>query len=194
MEIGAGDCELALAMARIVRSTFALDVSAEIAKLNARTPQSFNLVLFDGCDIPLPDASVDVAYSNQLMEHMHPDDVLEQLASIYRALVDGGLYICRTPNRLTGPHDISKYFDDRASGLHLKEYTNTELKALLIRAGFSRVATFGAVKGFRLGWPLPALQGLESFLLALPQSTSRKVARSRCVRGVLDHTYVVSTK
>jgi predicted SAM-dependent methyltransferase len=50
------------------------------------------------------------------MEHLHPDDAFEQLKQIYTALTPGGLYICTTPNRLTGPHDVSKYFDETAAG------------------------------------------------------------------------------
>ena len=36
-------------------------------------------------------------------------------------------FICLTPHRSTGPHDMSKYFGDVATGFHLKEYTNKEL-------------------------------------------------------------------
>ena len=71
------------------------------------------------------------------MEHLHPDDAVDQLKNIYNALVNGGKYICITPNRLTGPHDISKYFDNVATGFHLKEYTVTELSGLFREVGFS---------------------------------------------------------
>jgi predicted SAM-dependent methyltransferase len=37
--------------------------------------------------------SVDLAYSNQLMEHLHPDDASEQLANVYRALKPGGVTV-----------------------------------------------------------------------------------------------------
>ena len=61
------------------------------------------------------------------MEHLHPDDALEQLQNIYSALVPGGIYLCITPNRLSGPQDVSRDFDMVATGFHLKEYTISEL-------------------------------------------------------------------
>ena len=38
------------------------------------------------------------------------------LANLYRALKPGAVYVCITPNRLSGPHDISLYFDSVATG------------------------------------------------------------------------------
>src|SRR5690606_33686531 len=70
MEIGPGDCALSLAVAPQVRQVYALDVSQEITK-DLLTPDNFELILSDGSTVPLPPASVNVAYSNQLMEHLH---------------------------------------------------------------------------------------------------------------------------
>jgi hypothetical protein len=81
------------------------------------------------------------------MEHLHPDDALEQLDNIYASLAPSGVYLCRTPNRLNGPHDISKYFDPVATGFHLREYTVSELRQLFMQAGFSRTRLVIAAKG-----------------------------------------------
>ena len=80
------------------------------------------------------------------MEHLHPDDANDQLTNIVNALAPGGRYICITPNRLTGPHDVSKHFDSEATGFHLKEYTNLELKKLFLSVGFSRVEVYISLK------------------------------------------------
>lgn len=136
LEIGAGDCALSLAIAKDVRKVYALDVSSEITRTQS-VPPNFELVLSDGTSIPVPRGSIDVAYSNQLMEHLHPDDALQQLTNIYHALAPAGVYICLTPSRLTGPHDISGYFEKVATGLHLKEYTLSELTQMLRQVGFS---------------------------------------------------------
>lgn len=125
LEIGAGDCTFASAVAEHVRKVYAIDVSAELVK-NAVMPSNGEIVLTDGRNIPVPRNSVHVAFSNQVMEHLHPDDAFEQLQNICEALVTGGTYICVTPNRLNGPHDVSKFFDYEARGFHLKEYTTTE--------------------------------------------------------------------
>jgi SAM-dependent methyltransferase len=137
LEVGAGDCHVTLAVAPLVAKSIAVEVSHTIAA-NADTPANFELMISDGVSIPVPPGSVDVVYSQQLMEHLHPDDALEQLRSIFAALRPGGVYLCATPNALTGPHDISRHFDDRPTGFHMKEYRIGELVRLLRGAGFSR--------------------------------------------------------
>lgn len=176
LEIGAGDCGLSFAAARFVKKVYAVEVSEEISK-SLTGPQNFELILFDGCNIPLPANSVNVAYSNQLMEHLHPDDALEQLENIYRILTSHGTYICVTPNRLSGPHDISKYFDVAATGFHLKEYTNTELSNLFKQAGFSEVRAYVGATGIYFRSPLFLLKFLESLLDRLPHWLSKGIAR-----------------
>jgi len=193
LEVGAGDCSLSFAVARIVKKCYALDVSSEISKSSAY-PQNFELILFDGCNVPLPSESVDIAYSNQVMEHLHPDDAREQLERICRVLIRDGRYICVTPNRLTGPHDISKYFTEEASGFHLKEYTNMELDDLFRGVGFSKVEAHWALRGFSVRCPLHGLRLLEHTLQLLPHHVRKAVAHWIPVRVLLDHCYLVAEK
>ncbi|PPT10426.1 hypothetical protein CKA32_001642 [Geitlerinema sp. FC II] len=138
LELGPGDCSLSLEVAKQATQVYAVDVSKEITK-NLQFPHNFEFIISDGRSVPVPENSVDVAYSHQLMEHLHPEDALDQLKNIYRALAPDGIYICITPNRLSGPHDISKYFDKVATGFHLKEYTLTELRSIFLQAGFRDV-------------------------------------------------------
>jgi len=175
LEIGAGDCTTSLAVAEFVKKVYALEVSEEITK-SLISPQNFELILFNGCSIPLPAASISIAYSHQVMEHLHPDDALEQLANIHNILMSQGIYICVTPNRLSGPHDISKYFDLVATGFHLKEYTNTELSNLFKQVGFSKVRTYVGAIGIYIRFPLFLLKLLEDLLDRLPRRLSRVMA------------------
>ena len=138
MEIGAGDCELALSVAQRVRHVYAIDVSETITS-GIVAPSNFDLVLTDGVTMPVPDGSIDLAFSDQLMEHLHPDDALQQLANIHRALRPGGRYVCLTPSRHTGPHDVSRSFDRVATGFHLEEYDYRRLIQLLRQVGFTRM-------------------------------------------------------
>jgi len=194
MELGPGDCSLALAIAACVRNVIAIDVSNEITK-NRSTPPNYRLIISDGCSIPVPAGSVDVAYSNQLMEHLHPDDAMEQLQNVVSALKVGGVYICTTPNRLSGPHDISKYFDRIATGLHLKEYTIGELDDLFRKAGFHSVTVVGAAKGryFAIPFMLP-LKMLERIFEAMPHFVSQPLANLPPFRFVFQNTYIVARK
>lgn len=184
LEVGPGDCALSFAVASVVQQVYAVDVSAAITA-GAVAPPNFRLILSDGVSIPVPPGSVDVAYSNQLMEHLHPDDAVAQLDGIARALRSGGLYLCVTPNRVSGPHDISKYFDVVATGFHLKEYTFVELRALLRAAGFAAVTPYVGAGGVHLLYPGFLVRACEVFLGALPAPLRRRFAPSLPSRLVL---------
>jgi len=184
LEIGPGDCALAREIAAEVKKVYAVDVSEEIAG-GSSLPANFELALSDGCTIPVPDASINVAYSDQLMEHLHPDDALEQLRNIHKALAPGGVYICLTPNRLSGPHDISRYFDESATGFHLKEYTATELMSIFRTTGFSEVKMLGGAKGIYLPLPSFLFKLMEEMLVGLPSRLSKSISRSLPLRLIL---------
>jgi SAM-dependent methyltransferase len=184
LEIGPGDCALAREVAAEVKQVYAVDVSKEIAG-GSSLPANFSLALSDGCTIPVPVGSVNVAYSDQLMEHLHPDDALEQLRNIYQALAPGGVYICLTPNRLSGPHDISRYFDERATGFHLQEYTATELMNIFRTTGFSKVKMLAGAKGIYLPLPSFLCKLMEGALVRLPLRLSKSISRSLPLRLIL---------
>lgn len=178
LEIGPGDCALSLAVAQQVKKVYAVDVSAGLVR-DSVYPANFELRLSDGINIPVPANSVHVAYSNQMMEHLHPEDALEQLQQIYEALMPGGIYLCITPNPLSGPWDISRHFDQVATGFHLKEYKIAELAAIFRSAGFARVDTFLSYLGYRLSPRVPLLPfvWLESVLACAPQRVRRHGAQ-----------------
>jgi SAM-dependent methyltransferase len=182
LEIGAGDCSLSIALAAQVKQLYAIDVSAEITSQLA-LPANFQLRISDGTSIPVPAGSVDVAFSNQLMEHLHPDDALEQLRQIFAALAPGGRYLCVTPNRLNGPHDVSRGFDATATGLHLHEYTVRELVGIMKEAGFRRVQTYFRPRHIcTAAGPVIAV---EAALGCLPPTLRRTVASTGPLRKIL---------
>lgn len=185
LEIGAGDCALSFGIADRVKKVYALDVSNEITRTQS-VPANFELVLSDGTSIPVPPASIDVAYSNQLMEHLHPDDALQQLTNIYEALSPGGVYICLTPSRLTGPHDISGYFEKVATGLHLKEYTLQELVDIFHQVGFSSIRQCFRKGNTYVRVPSAVARGLERSYERLPAKLRSRTARNGIVRGFLE--------
>lgn len=184
LEVGPGDCALSFEAAKHVKTVYAIDVSEEITR-SSSCPQNFKLILSDGTSIPVPENSVDVAYSNQLMEHLHSDDALEQLHNIFNALKRGGVYICITPNRISGPHDISKYFDTVATGFHLKEYSVSELDNLFKKTGFSKVRVFLSIKKFRIFLPLFLIKLIERVLDMLRPETRKTISSSKLISKVL---------
>lgn len=185
LEIGSGDCALSFEASKYVKRVYAIDVSDEIAK-STKTPDNFHLILSDGCAIPVPQECVNVAYSDQLMEHLHPNDAFEQLQNIYNVLAPGGVYICITPNRLTGPHDISMYFDEIATGFHLKEYTFTELSMLFKQVGFSKVEFYMGGRGIYIRVPAFPINFAEKVLLSLKPSFRRAIAQNKAASIILN--------
>jgi hypothetical protein len=157
-----------------VQSSIAFDVTDAYLRW-ANPDGNFEFRVFDGFDPGLAPGSVDVAYSRDLVEHLHPDDMVEQTAAVARMLRPGGLYICVTPNRLSGPHDVSRNFDPTPTGFHLREYTSTELAASMRRAGFSTVQVLISVGGRRLSplLPLWTAAWLEAVVARLPQRIRR---------------------
>jgi SAM-dependent methyltransferase len=182
LEIGAGTCQVSLSLAPKVKHVYAVDVSREITA-GVVPPANFDLLISNGTNIPVPPGSVTVAYSNQLMEHLHPEDAAEQLREIFTALAPGGLYLCFTPNRFTGPHDISRGFDEEATGLHLHEYTVRELRRILLDAGFRSAQLYFPSRHLLL--PSAPVATLESALEHLPSRSRRTVACKSVFRAML---------
>jgi len=191
LEIGAGDCRLSLAVAALVKQVFAIEVSDELIK-DLPQPGNFVLMLGDCASIDVPADNIDFAYSNQLIEHLHPEDCLDHFRSVHRALKRGGSYLCVTPNRVNGPWDISRDFDSEARGLHLKEYSNSELANVFRQAGFSRVQAYVRAKGLHLSLPVPAVRLLESPLSAAPRKLRSPIANWYPVKRVLGINMIAS--
>lgn len=85
------------------------------------------------------------ALSIDVVEHLHPDDVLEHLAQVHDVLCEGGKYVIVTPNRLTGPHDSTReHFPDAKEplGFHLNEMAYWDLVKMLKSVGFKRFSLF----------------------------------------------------
>ena len=171
LEVGAGTCRVASQVALSAREAYAVEVSAEVVPSDA----GVQVLLSDGVTIPVAPDSVDLVYSNQLMEHLHPDDATEQVLNIQRALAPGGKYVCITPNRLTGPHDVSGHFGDIPRGFHLREYTVGELRRLFLEAGFRDVRVAVALGGEILVIVPGRLYAVaEAILARLPRNLRRR--------------------
>jgi SAM-dependent methyltransferase len=189
LEIGCGDAALGFAVARRVRTAYGLDVTDALIDF-AAAPPNFRFLRTGGIEISLPPHEVDLAYSNQLMEHLHPDDAAEQLAEVYRVLKPGARYICITPSRVTGPHDVSCYFDYEATCLHLREYDYGALRALFRGAGFRNFSCAASIRGREIRLPYCAIRSAECGLLLLPPQVRARVTSSGPAQAILGLTAV----
>lgn len=171
LEVAPGDCRFAFEVASRVRQVFGADISDQSGV--ADKPANFELIVYDGKSFAFPDNRVDIAFSYQFLEHIHPDEVPGHFEMIHRVLRPGGKYILDTPHRFSGPHDISRYFSDKPEGFHLKEWTHRELAAIALAAGFRRVevARASLARLGRPGWF--ALLALETALAWVPHKLRR---------------------
>ncbi len=133
LEIGPGSCQLAINAAKQVREVIAVDPS-KILTYQPKYPKNLRLIIAGTLSGEIP--KVELVYSDNVIEHLHPKDVGNQLKVINSKLKKGGVFICVTPNKIFGPTDVSANFDKVATGLHLKEYMLIELGAMLRKAGF----------------------------------------------------------
>ncbi len=95
-----------------------------------------------------PRSTYDCVISTQVIEHMHPDDVVTHLKEARELLKPQGRYLFDTPHPSSGPHDLSLVFGyDRARYMHLREYTWIEMQDHLRAAGYSRIEAIFHVPG-----------------------------------------------
>lgn len=159
-------------LAKFARKVYGIESNNHVIEQAKHIHSKYKNVTFCksiGFNIPIPDESVDVVYSNDFIEHLHPDDLITHLKEILRILSPKGCYICITPNRKYGPFDITEAFLPRGSepqGMHLKEYSYKELVQIFRDNGFGKIQT--AVFGEEL-FILTKLYWLYTFFLRSPE-------------------------
>lgn len=187
-EFGPGDGSFAAFIAASVARVYAIDISDQRPS-SAPMPANLELVVYDGYDLPLPAVLVDVVFSDQFLEHLHPDDMLEHLRLAHGLLRPGGRYVLRTPHRFFGPHDISAYFSTEPQGFHLKEWTYGEMANVLRAAGY-RDLLGGRKRHHRYRTaPLGPLLAAERLFGRLPHGLRARLARPFLQRNL----YMVAT-
>jgi SAM-dependent methyltransferase len=193
LEIGCGDAVMSAIVAAHVAHSYALDVTDALIDRSG-IPKNLAVLISNGIEIPLPDRSIDVALSDQLMEHLHPDDARAQLAEIYRVLKPGGVYYCITPNRVTGPHDISRFFDSEATGFHLQEYDSSAILSLFKEVGFHHVRFIVPGSGwFKVPIARFIVRALEIVVLSIPRVIAAH-SRTRYIVAMMAGLNVIGTK
>ncbi len=183
LEIAPGDCRLAYKVCESVEQTIGVDISDQSGDSDPLRPDNFRLIVYDGYTLDLPDASADLAFSYQFLEHLHPDDVPLHFEMIHRVLKPGGRYIFSTPHRFSGPHDVSRHFCDTPQAFHLKEWTYREMMPVIRKAGFRKAHTYRFGKPRRTALANAATLALESLFGVLPRGLQKKLSL-RLFQGV----------
>jgi SAM-dependent methyltransferase len=189
LEIGCGSGDLIRYLAARFPSVAFTGVDISATKLthgDEQTPSHLQFLSGD-CVEPMGiGTGYDLVISSQLLEHFHPDDAPAHLRAVRLLLRPGGTFELDTPNRYTGPHDVSAFFTREATGTHLKEWTFAELHRALKAAGFWRVRTdtpvlahlrrIAAIPGDAVLMPIGIKVALESLLGRLPRGKLRRGA------------------
>ena len=175
-EFGAGDFKFAKDICSHVRFVYGIDISDQTGKLD-KIPYNFELMLYDGYNLRMQENSVDVVFSDQLIEHLHPEDTEFHFELVKRILKKKGMYIFRTPHRFSGPYDISRYFSDEAEGFHLKEWTYGEIAKILKKLKYSSWAFYWNAKGIHIKMPLIYFYFVEKILKRFPGKYRRLLTR-----------------
>jgi SAM-dependent methyltransferase len=182
LEIAPGDCGLACEVAKSVAKVYAADISDQ-REPGMSTPENFEMVIFDGINLDIEPESVDVAFSYQFLEHLHPDDLDPHFELVTKALKPGGVYVLDTPHSFSGPHDISRYFSEKAEGFHMHEWTYREIRELGKKHGFNRMQVYRFGRRWEEHLTLWATLGLETIMSLLPAKL-RWIISQRIFLGV----------
>jgi 2-polyprenyl-3-methyl-5-hydroxy-6-metoxy-1,4-benzoquinol methylase len=129
----------------------------------------------------------DAVVSNQVVEHLHPDDLPAHLRGALALLRAGGIYALNTPLAWHGPADIGAVFGfDAPVGMHLREYRYGELRDLARAAGFGTVKAAVGLPSrvrHRVGGSMHAsaaycdyVVGVEQALDRLPSFAAKRAA------------------
>lgn len=171
LELGCGMGELCIACAQAGFTATGLDVSeVRIERLKLLENPNLKFNLGEATVLPFGDESFDVVVSMQLFEHLHPNDIGIHLAEIWRVLRTGGFYLFETPNRLTGPRDVSRFFVNTPQGFHLREYSIRDLAQILSTAGYGRIEI---ILRKRRVLSMPVAKIIEGMWRMLPKTQRR---------------------
>lgn len=190
-EIGSGKGELINYLATYGYNCKGTEISRERGKKHVSEHSNLSWGISDGVQLNRFESAdtYDVLVSNQIIEHIHPDDLVEHFKGARSLLIDGGKYIFSTPHKFVGPADISRVFKcDKPMGMHLKEYSYQEIRKLLIQSGFIKIfavwripeiisaplATVGKPNPSRLYFSYLCM--VENFISLLPKGAFRRKA------------------
>jgi SAM-dependent methyltransferase len=177
VEFGPGDCRFVFEVAKKVKFSYAVDIYDQRNPTD-NVPENFNLIIYDGYNLEdIETNSIDLVFSDQLIEHIHEEDTKLHFELVHRILKKGGKYVFRTPHKFTGPHDISKFFSYEPEGFHLKEWTYTEINKLLMDLEYSRFHTYWNARGLNVRLPNTYFNILELALGIFPKRYIRSVTR-----------------
>ncbi len=137
LEVGCGTGSVLTALMEMGYKCAGIEASREM--LDICTKQGLEVAFGTADHIEFPANSFDFVFSQEVLEHLQPEDVPRHFSEAFRVLRPNGILAVETPNRRTGPQDVSRGFTRVAQGLHLKEWGVSELVCLFRDSGFANI-------------------------------------------------------
>lgn len=134
----------------------------------------YSEVDFEQDELPVPDASVDIAASLAVIEHLRDPDLF--LKEVFRSLKPGGLIYLSTPNFQL---DFKNFYNDPT---HVKPYTPKSIEEVLRLHGFADVVTFPGVRCKGIFWYRGRFRFLKAYYL-LPFRNDTRFPVPNFLRG-----------
>lgn len=176
-EFGPGDCKFSLKMTQYLKFVYGIDISDQ-RDPNDKIPENFKLIIYNGYDITDDlNNNIDLVFSDQLIEHFHPEDTKDHFKLVLKILKPGGKYIFKTPHALSGPKDISQYFSDEPLGFHLKEWMYKEIRDLLKSIGYADIQFYWTAKGYKIRLPKFYFVLYENFFKLFSKKYTRSISK-----------------
>jgi len=140
-EIGSGSGYIINALARAGFKCVGTDIASGRVEV-ARQKNGVTWENTDGVHLTqfTEAGAYDYVLSNQVVEHLHPDDIVTHFTEARKLLKPGGEYLMITPYAPLGPKDVSLVFGlKRPVFMHLREYYLNELIEIAKEAEFKEV-------------------------------------------------------
>ena len=162
LEIGCGVGRVGRVLAPFVKEWIGCDVSANMLRLAGRRLlglKNVRLQEVSGYDLrPIPEASVDVAYTTVVFMHLEEWDRYNYVLEAKRVLKPGGRFYCDNVD-LASPSGWAVFEESRqrfAPGERPAQIskcsTQPEIETFLKRAGFAEVHVAGRLDFWVYGW------------------------------------------
>ena len=126
LDIASGEGYGSEMLSRMARHVYGVDIDKDsvLHAQNKYKAQNLEYLVGSCTEIPLPDASVDVAISFETIEHITDQDLM--MSEIKRVLTPGGILIISSPEK-----DIYDEINQKPNPFHLKELTRSEFQGIL---------------------------------------------------------------
>ena len=144
-EIGSGAGYLVKYLGQQGYKCTGTDISSEREKASSSATmeeKNVNWAVTDGVNLTkfAQKDNFDFIISDQVVEHLHPHDIITHFKEAKSLLKSGGCYIMRTPYSAEGPCDLSVVFgEDKPVFMHLHEFGYTEMTVIKQDCGYKNV-------------------------------------------------------